>query len=195
MERLFEKPRKEKKEKMDDIRGLPQKQGIKGGLGQNIEELKALSHETRQTVLLLLSQLDTPTFKDLSEHVESSSSVLSYHLNVLRAANLIQKTYTEREEGTYTRYMITEKGKKYLDLLVLHDKEAWRLSFNVLEKSFLTLFSFLVSRRNLSVLCLFVFLFPPTLLQIVTFTLSVAVEAGILSVIGFLLRSKERKNE
>lgn len=120
----LEKPQKEKKEEMDATGSLPQKRGTRGGVGQNIEELKALSHETRQTVLLLLSQLDAPTFKGLSKHVESSSSVLSYHLNVLREAQLIQKKFTERKEQTYTKYKITEKGKHYLDLLVLNDKKS-----------------------------------------------------------------------
>ncbi|NIQ06745.1 MAG: hypothetical protein GWO20_13755 [Candidatus Korarchaeota archaeon] len=46
-----------------------------------------------------------------------------------------------------------------------------------------------------AVLGFFVFFFPPTLLQIVAFIIIVTVEAGILFVIGFLLRSKERKTE
>jgi DNA-binding MarR family transcriptional regulator len=86
-------------------------------LGKDPKVFRALSNELRR-VLLGLIYTDGPMYQsDIAKQVEIEPNLLSYHLKILLAANLINRKYSERSGQNFSLYSATEEGKKFLELI------------------------------------------------------------------------------
>jgi predicted transcriptional regulator len=86
-------------------------------LGDNPEVFHALSNELRR-VLLGLLYADGPMYQsDIAKHVKIKASLLAYHLEILRKANLIERKYGERSGQNFSLYSIKDEGKKFLEAI------------------------------------------------------------------------------
>ena len=84
-------------------------------------KLNALSSEFRR-VLLGLIYTEGPIYQsDILKHVSVESNKLAYHLNILRAAGLIDREYG-RNGRNVSRYLIKEEGTRFLENIGATDK-------------------------------------------------------------------------
>ena len=84
-------------------------------------KFNALSSEFRR-LLLGLIYTDGPVYQsDILKHVGVESNKLAYHLNILRAANLINREYG-RNGKNVSRYSIKEDGTKFLESIGARNK-------------------------------------------------------------------------
>jgi hypothetical protein len=84
-------------------------------------KLNALSSGFRR-VLLGLIYTDGPLYQsDILKHVSVESNKLAYHLNILRAAGLIDREYG-RNGRNVSKYLIKEHGTKFLENIGATDK-------------------------------------------------------------------------
>ncbi len=78
------------------------------------KDLSLLSVKSRLDILFLLK--DKPhCVCDLISHTNMSQSLISHHLSDLTDANLV----TNKRQGKYIDYYLTNKGKKLLQALLL----------------------------------------------------------------------------
>jgi DNA-binding MarR family transcriptional regulator len=76
-------------------------------------KLEALSSELRRLILGLI-YTDGPIYQsDILKHVGVASNKLAYHLNILRAAGLINREYGRNGRNVST-YSIKEDGTRFL---------------------------------------------------------------------------------
>lgn len=79
-------------------------------------KLRAVSSEFRR-LLLSLIYTDGPIYhSDILKHIEVTSNVLAYHLNILDEADLVERTF-DRHGRTSMKYSITEDGEKFLEFI------------------------------------------------------------------------------
>ncbi|MFH2110584.1 MAG: transcriptional regulator [Candidatus Bathyarchaeota archaeon] len=82
--------------------------------------LPVLKSEKRFQLLEYFNTIDEKkNYSTIKEETDSSDGNLSYHLNLLLSAGLIENTTQKTEFGRrpYSYYSITEKGKEVLQLL------------------------------------------------------------------------------
>ena len=85
-------------------------------------KLKAVSHEIRRLLLGLMFTNGGPIYhSEILKHIQISSNKLTYHLNILYNANLIDRSY-ERHGSRYSKYSITKDGEKFLDFIGARDE-------------------------------------------------------------------------
>jgi hypothetical protein len=84
--------------------------------------LKALSSTFRQFLVGLIYAYDKIHHSDILKHAKVESNFLSYHLDLLLTAGLVQKNYGPREGSKFAVYQVTPDGKKFLDALGVSEK-------------------------------------------------------------------------
>ena len=81
--------------------------------------LKALGHETRLKILLLLVNHDSPSLSKLARSLKESNSLVLNHLNKLEVAGVVQN-FIQKKEGIreFSFYEVTEYGEKIISDLI-----------------------------------------------------------------------------
>ena len=86
----------------------------------SIKLFKAVSHELRQEILVLLSQEETRRLSpnEISKLTGEGLSKVSYHVKILKDFKCIRPRGTEPRRGAVEHfYVLNEKGEEALELL------------------------------------------------------------------------------
>lgn len=86
---------------------------------EQVDRIKVLSNEIRRLLLGLLYSEGPMYHADLARHLGiKSTSLLTYHLDLLVKAKLIEKSYSNNREGqNFSKYAIKEDGERFLELI------------------------------------------------------------------------------
>lgn len=75
--------------------------------------VRALDHKLRQGIIIAIADAGEINNTDLWVKLRIDQSVLSQHISILKAANIINK----RKEGKYIYYSISEKYYSFIEKL------------------------------------------------------------------------------
>lgn len=83
----------------------------------------AVYNSARRYLLAFIYLYEPIVFKDLANHFNMKSNLLSYHLNKLKKAGLIKNEYIEEREANkgYSKYSISDTGINFLELTKVKD--------------------------------------------------------------------------
>ena len=104
---------------------MPGQNKVEGGRLRMLLEIKALAHEDRLLIALCLRERGPMHFEDIAELLAEkrgkpsvSRSLLAYHLDVLEQA-LVERVYERPRRGRrFSRYSLTERGRRLVEALV-----------------------------------------------------------------------------
>jgi predicted transcriptional regulator len=79
-------------------------------------KLKAFSNEIRRLLLGLIFTNGPIYHSEIMKHIQMDSNRLAYHLNMLYAADLIDRSYG-RDGKKYSKYWLKKDGEKFLEFI------------------------------------------------------------------------------
>ena len=82
--------------------------------------IKAMGNKNRKEIIEIIGNNKKATFSDILNHLNLTSSTLTFHLKELKKASLIDNFYQKSEDSNrYSYYVLTEFAKDFLKALGL----------------------------------------------------------------------------